>query len=318
MKPTVKTIIQVSVLIICAFFISAYFINNKEELKLVFELNPTYLIGLAFLNSCIHIFLTLEIYYLLKQLGLKNINLLEWFNIYSSTRFLNIHFAQAGNLYRSVQLKNKYNFSYTKTIAFLFLFSMLQIVFSILFAIFVTTFLTEPVYFKGIPLNLILIGVLATLLILTRVFLNIMGGVNMPQQKMMKINEFARNFVDSIMLILKDPKFMVVILFFNVLVFGLTTLQVFFSMKMVGIHLTLLQSSLFIIITLFSGLVSITPANLGITEFVYGFLTQYIGSTLGKGIIVAGVMRIINYVVILGFAAVCYLLAQPLKSHQNK
>lgn len=314
-KSFFKSIIRILILILCIGLIIQYFYKNNTDLALITQLNNFDLIRLIIINALIHICVGIEIYFLLRKLNLKKLPWIEWFNIYSATRFLNIHIAQGGNLYRSVQLKNNYNFSYTKTIAFLFLFSILQIIYSIILALIIITFFAEPILIKGIPLNLLLIYALIGSLLLTMLFLKIMKYVNFKHPKLIRINEFTQNFVSSIMLILKDPKFMLLIIFFNGLIFFLTALQVLYSMEIVGIKLSLLQASIFIIFTLFSGLVNITPANLGITEFVYGFSAQYFGSTLGKGVIAAGIMRIINYVVIMIFAVVCYGLAKLIKKH---
>ena len=69
--------------------------------------------------------------------------------------------------------------------------------------------------------------------------------------------------------------------------------------------LNLFQTLLFTIVLFLSRSVNLTPGNIGLTELICGYFSQYLGATVGSGIIVSGIIRIVEYIM-LGLGTLCF------------
>lgn len=303
-----KKLLRLFFFCICLFIIFNYFRNNHAELSLIFNISPQNTARLSVINILIHITVGLQFYYFLKWLKIKPINLIDWYDIFSISRLINLHVTQGGNLYRGVQLKKNYNFSYTRTLILISLFSWFQIILSLALAAGVLLLYPLNIYLYGVHLSWYLC-ILSILLYSAPFAGNILVNKIFPDKEKYKglgakFDEFLSSFYDTI----KKPGIIFVMLFFNLVIFFFTVLQIHYAFKAIHINLNFGESTLFSAVSLLSALINITPANLGVTELVYGSLNKFLGNSLGEGVIASGILRVINYFVLIFSILFCRLV----------
>ena len=80
------------------------------------------------------------------------------------------------------------------------------------------------------------------------------------------------------------------------------------SFLAIHIQTDVVKSALFTLTLILSRTINIIPGNIGLTELICGCMSQSLGETLGSGVIVSGIFRVIEYVTM----AVCAgLLSMP-------
>jgi len=89
--------------------------------------------------------------------------------------------------------------------------------------------------------------------------------------------------------------------FITALLFALSMYVLFHSMSS---ELSFTNVFLFTNIFLLSRLVNIVPGNIGVTELICGYTSDWLGGTLGSGLIVAGVFRVLNYFLSIFFGVI--------------
>lgn len=295
---------QYIVLLFCAGIILRYFWQRQEELEQILHLNPADLAVMTLMSILIHILMGYKMLFILRKLGLKEIGYVSWFGVFSWSRFLNFHILQGGNIYRGVRLKQDYTFSYTNSLGMIAIFAW----FDAVFILFVSFFMV-----MGLDRELSLIGInAATLLAFLLFFLTagpfVCRGIfrklrsRSPRIAWLygKLMHLADSLTDSI----RDGHAVISLFSLSFLTFILFVWQISVAFAAIGTKMELAEVVVFAAITLLSGIVNITPSNIGVIEVTYGYLSQILGKTMGSGIIACGILRILGYIIVLIFSVV--------------
>lgn len=301
-RKNLKVAFQIFLVAICTIFIFKYFSDHFAELKQIsaissFDLGVVFLLALA-----IHYFTTFKIFIILKKLDITGITFDRWFRIFSLSRFLGSHLSQGGNLYRTVKLKQEFNFSYTNSIGVMIVLTWLDAIFICLIAIGILSFLRVDLSFGRI--NVIqLLGAGVLFLGAAPFFANFIlrccyrrsAAAKWLHQKIETLGNSFQKSVQDIPLLIK-------MFLLSAMVFFLHTMIVFviFGALLSPVHFS--EATVLTVLTLLSAVVNITPNNIGITEVFYGFLAKNFGSNFGSGIIACGLSRLVFYIVFLFFA----------------
>jgi len=294
-KSALKKFIQYTILTIIAFFIYRYFQNNREELKQIIHIKPKYILFMGVSYALILLALSYKMFLILRSYGLKDISLIDWFKIYLTSRILNTHITQSGNIYRTVKLKKDYQFPYTESIGVLTLFTWLELLFILVTSLVFLNILDRE-YLHNNPLilwfHLVTISSIALAPFMARfIFSQIKINNKTLQWVNHKLSEVAQNFTES----LKDKVLLIQFTLISMISFVLIIATVYTSFLSIGIKLPITSVILFTVLNQLSGLFIITPGNLGVTEIFFGYLSKLLGNSMGQGILVSAILRVILY-----------------------
>ncbi len=292
---SVKKIVNRVFLILCFIFIIKYFLQYKEELLFVTRLKTGDIVVLCFLMISIHIVSSLKWFSIFKHMNVTHISFKEWFKLLTLSRFLNLHFLQAGNLYRSVQLKKQYDLPYARSLSLITIFTWFNLNFSLIFSIFIIQGFDKPVLFHY-PAITVLTILLVINILLPIIFKIFFKSIKEEKRETSwfygRINVFLDDFTECS----QDLKLIFHFLILSMITYSLLFSCIFVTFKSIGALTTISNVALFSNLMIINNLIMITPSNLGVTEVLFGALSDQVGNTIGVGIVVAGIFRIINYI----------------------
>jgi len=293
-----KKIIQFSLITLFLLLIIKYFAHHKDEFYMLKNIRLKSIIQLFVISLVINIAYAINILLVLKKIGLKSIGYLDWFKIYVIARYLNLHITQGKSLYLGYKLKKDYGFSYTKsisTITFLTWFYSFTTLFlcCLLIGLKSNSALAKDQYFFLILMLITLATFLAPFL-----FRIIFTRFNFKQRPLKWLEEKINDLLSEFHKSAKDPKLILATTSLIAFQFALYLLLISIGFQALNLHLELSELSLFTVLLMVSKFINIVPGNIGVTEYLCGTLSESITGRLGDGIIMSGILRVVDYVLI--------------------
>jgi len=294
----IKFILQFIFIFICLSFIVRYFAANKNEFLLIKNISIVNALSLTVLFILTNLTASYKMLLILKNLGLKEIKFSKWFKIFAASRFINFHVTQGANLYRIAILKKYYNFSYPKGISMAIYFTWLEIVMILTATLIYTKLFTNDVDTAIVNIqNLLFLGII--LILVLPFLINRLFKIYNPQNKHLAwVKEKLVDIVGSIMLQIRNHQLIKNFTLLSIVSYFLCFAIVYLCFASINIHLRPSQIGMFTATLILSRTVYILPGNLGLAELICGALSQYMGTTLGSGVLVASLFRIMDYLII--------------------
>ena len=283
----------------CVSYIVYFLIKNKQDLKVVFDINPIYL-TLFFIFSILGQSLVAYRWRIvLHKCSGKTIAFFKWLRYFILGRFLNLIAPQLGNLYRSVALKKDYGITYTDYISSMASYTWMDTCLNLLFAWIVIAVVDIRLKIGQVSalaiVTLILIFAFIMPVIFEYLFSKKMFKRKFLKWAQSKVHEVLTTALQNV----RDVNFIFKIISTAVLAFVYTIAMLYFCFKVFDITISLPALSLFYVIMRISNLVIITPGNIGLREIAYGIIGSQIGISMTEGIIISIILRIVNNLVLL-------------------
>jgi len=236
----------------------------------------------------------------------------EWFGLSVVTTMGN-YLAPFGSgmLLRGVYLKKKYGFSYKNFITTL----ATSYLTSFLLYSFIGIMITIIIYYQYNLFNTIFF------LIFLITFLSCLGIMVLSPKIKNKKNKFLNKFeqiINNWKKMKKNYRLLIRLTlndFFSLLNYSI---RIFLAFYILGDKIPFISSVLISLVTLFSLIIGLTPASIGVKEALIAYSTTVIGKSFGLGIAVATIDRIIAliYVFFLG-GLFSYILLISLKNKND-
>ena len=233
-------------------------------------------------------------YIIMRELGLRSLGVWQWFRIYYVSRAMNFVIIQGANLYRILVLKRQYGFSLANSIGVTG-YIMWMNGLSVLCVAALTLPLVVPPSSKTVSLSVLVIVTVTVLPVLLT--LSLRRTLDRPAWERKALEPFAkviRFFNESYVKPLLNLK--VFALGVINLLFFAAAIHVGFAALEAGVSIpeTLLFSAVFVL----TRYVNIVPGNIGLAELVGGLTAEMLGTGFGAGLLVAGVIRVIELLLI--------------------
>jgi len=289
-----KKIIRLVLVVICIFYLARFFYINKDSLQITFALSSITVfsvISLAllhyFLNSC-------RFQIVLKKCSGTSISVTEWFKIFILGRLLNTFLPQAGNVYRSVQLKKDYDISYTNYISSLASFAWMDTSMNLIIATAVIAILNSGLTIGPFSawkiLTLLTIAVVA-FPVLTEVLL---GKINFKNKHLHWVHSKLSEVMTASVKNIRDKVYLLKIVFLGLAMLACTGALLHICFRIFNINLSLPTLAVFYALLKISHYVSLTPGNLGVQELAYGFLGEQMGIGMAQGVLASALIRVVG------------------------
>jgi len=300
--------IKAAFIAVCLLFIFRYFSEHREELRLIANLTVAQCVSLFIIFIVIQIIGSYKHLIILNNLGLRSITVFDWLKIFIISKFLNFHITQGANVYRSVHLKNTYDFPYTKSIGLITTFSWFELV--------ILLGLTAVMSVIGIPRGSAHDTLSAALFSLTVFFMGapfimkyILSKLTLSNDKLVWVHNKLKDLTEHVIEQVRNPRLVGLFFVASATIYALNILTVMVCVPTVDIQLGLPELSVLATTLRLSRLFNLVPGNVGLTEIFCGYVGVYAGNSLGKGILISGLMRVFEYLTI-GAWALFLLLRQ--------
>ena len=299
MKPAaLKKFLSYILIAIALGIIFRHFLIYKEEIHRLTQISFQHQILLIFIYLLIHQLSTLKIFIFLKKLGLRDIKYLEWFKIFIVSRFANLHVTQGANIYRSIKLKKEYDFSYTKSVSLIAVFTWFECVIVLMVLAFILLGTNNHQTIKGINILSLTFGMIILFLALPFVSRYMLLRIQPRQEKLIWLRERIKELIETLIQSLHDYKLVLIITLISSMTFCILSGWIYICFDAIGTKANLTFVAIFTTMIIFSRAFNIVPGNIGLRELLCGYLGQAFGWGISPGIIVSGIIRIVEYLTI--------------------
>jgi len=285
----------VALIVFCFVLIVRYFAAHQYEVELITNINLSYTGTLVGLIIILNIVVCYKFYIILKAMAIKGLKFYEWVKIFIISRFLNFHITQGANIYRTIKLKKEYNFSYTRAMSMMVFCTWVELLSLFIFFVIVLTVFQHALILAGTNVLVILILVIIILGFMPFAFNSVLKHVNKRivlffwiQNKLENLSQVVVQNIRNVNLLIK----LIGLTFVSLIVY---TIAVDISFKAIDINLNLAQALIFTVVLLLSRTLNLVPGNIGLAEVVCGYLAESLGMSLGSGVVISGIFRILNY-----------------------
>ncbi len=306
MKPILKNIFYITFILILIVLFLLLIVNNKEDITRLTEIKPAYIFIIVVL-------ILLELYInglLLNIMTLPfniKLSIREWLNLAVITTLGNyLTFFKGGSSTKAVYLKKKHNLNFSDFFASNAASYIISIfIYGIIGSLFIILFSRAD---NAVNIILLLIFLIMAISPLVAIFY-------FPKFRESN-NKFFNFFIRIISgwnLLRKNKKFMLSYSFFAIILFFIAVLKFYFIFSALSYNITFIDSMFIALLSTISGLISITPASLGIRESIVAISTEIIDIGLKAGIYASALDRALTILVLLLIGPIsAYLLFRRL------
>lgn len=245
------------------------------------------------------------VYVVLIELGLKNLGPVGWIRIYFVSRLVNFVVIQGGNLYRLIILKKKYDFSYTNSIGVTAFLIWINAFVALLLSVIALATFRERLDLYGVSLLAWSMALMfaAGLVPLIAVFsVRMLRAAALDDFRITRhVISIAEFFTDSV----RKGGFFAKVTALSATHYCLFVGVNYVCFQAIGEPLDLPVVCIFTTAFVFTRYINVVPGNLGVSELVGGLISEQLGVGFGNGLIVTGIVRIVEVLMIL-LAALIY------------
>jgi hypothetical protein len=295
-----RKIIKSTVLLVSIAYIFRFFYKNWGTIEIGFSFDKTIIFSIIVLTLSTFITYAYRFKIILAKCSGTSLPFWAWFRIVILGRFLNLIFAQMGNVYRGVELKKIHKITYTDYISSFVSFAWMDMCLNLAIAELVIL-LYNPgmkIYNQNIA-SIILLMLLV--IFLSPIFAKItLQNLFFKQYKWSlrlssKLEEVLTVTLDN----LKDIRYLIQFTILGLAVLVQTLAAYFLLFLIFEIKLYFTALIIFYTLLRFSAFVVITPGNMGIQEIAFGFLGEQMGIGMAQGMVISFTGRFINTLIII-------------------
>jgi uncharacterized membrane protein YbhN (UPF0104 family) len=268
--------------------------GDRETLRRVASTPPRTLAVLAVLCAASQGLLSLRLSLAVAQAGGAGVPQRVWLRLIAVGQLLNLIAPQLGGVYRAVALKREHGVPYGSYASGLLVFAWLDLVLGALLAS-VAIFVLQPgLQLGAMPVLPVLIAAVATLAVAPFAAGRLLSLYPGRQSFVARARAKAATVFIGVGAALKAPAFLLRYLLLTVVVTLEQVTTIWLLFRALGADLPLSTLLLFQVAFKVSTQVALTPANLGITELLFGLLSYAADFTLEQGIAVSLLYRAVS------------------------
>ena len=293
--PSLASVIKWLILAVVLVLLINYIIRHSQEFHFLKKIRLDYIIPIFLLNILCQ-FLSYYRFDMMLTYVSHRIPRYTVFKYFIFGRFINKFIPHGGSVYRAIMFKKSDGLSYNKYIASNVSFDWLNLIYSTLFGVLVVGLYDPRLKAFSIPLLPLLVVVLVLLAFAFPLAKTVVTHVNRRLSAgsfQRRTHELAR-IIDRVLDVLKNRP----IFFSNSVIIALLIVSSLISylllFKSIGVDANLAVLLVYLIILRFFRVMRITPANLGIREFLLGLLSYSLGTGAAEGIAVSIMMRLVT------------------------
>jgi uncharacterized protein (TIRG00374 family) len=297
----IETVIYIFTLLGIAIFIYI----KRGEFSVFLQINPTYLLLLLIIHF-IPVYILAYIFKINISIFNLRLNFKEWFGItVSNTMYNYILPFRGGMALKGLYLKRQYAFPYSKYLAYLSGFLLINFILSAFLAVLTGTIIRFFSGLKEINQTLyFLVIIFFIILVFVAYFLQYKNLTKVTFRKYKKILKYINNILSGLHYFKTNPK-QVKLLFvlqgFFIIAMGV---RLFFAYTFLGIEVSIIKLIFIQSVVTFTRLIAITPGNIGIKEGIIGLSSSLLGISPEEALLGAVLDRVVAMIVVFALGAV--------------
>jgi len=291
-------VIKGAILVVVMVLLIDYLIAHSSEFRALGRIKLEYLLPVALLSGFTLLLASIRFRLFLTQIS-HRIPFYTVLKYYIYGRFLNRFLPFGGSVYRAIMLKKTDGVSYKKYVASNLAFDWLNMVYSTLLGVIVIAVYDPSLRIGFIPLLPFFSAALVLLILASPIAKAGIALINrlVSAPSVRKRMEDTEEIVETVTNVLKNRAVFTGSSAIITLILASTLISYHLLFKSIGIDTDFAVLLIYLIVLRFVRVIRITPANLGIREFLLGFLTFSLGTGTAEGVMVSLLMRLVTLLV---------------------
>ncbi len=273
----------------------------SADISSIWSLSPLDLLLIGIWSFVSYSAYAYAVYVMLISAGLKNVGPFGWLRIYFVSRVANFLVIQGGNVFRLVLLKKKYNFPYTNSLGITVFLVWVNALIALLASFFFLIGNEFDVAAVGLELSswvllfslALLVGPMLVVRLINSYRTAAFWNFRIPQL----IANVSRYFTD----ITKDSSLIGKTIYLSSIHFFFFAGVNYLAFYAIGYPIGIAETCFFTTAFVFTRYVNIVPGNIGLSELVGGLVAEQLGIGFGNGLLVSGIVRMIEILMIMIF-----------------
>ncbi len=294
-----KAALQLSLVAVFVLLIVHFLNVYSADISSIWLLSPLDLLLIGIWSFVSYSAYAYAVYAMLIHAGLKGVSPFGWLRIYFVSRVANFLVIQGGNVFRLILLKKKYNFSYTNSLGITVFLVWVNALIALLASLFFLIGNEKNVVAVGLDLSswvllfslTLLTGPVLVVRLINRYRTAAFWNFRVPQL----IANVSIYFTD----ITKDSTLIGKTISLSSIHFFFFAGVNYFCFHAIGYPIGIAETCFFTTAFVFTRYINIVPGNLGLSELVGGLISEHLGIGFGNGLVVTGIVRIVELLMIL-------------------
>jgi|GEM_PF-92169 len=281
-----------------------YVVKNHEEFRFIFSLQAVYLLPVLVILSG-GLVLTGYHFYLVLTFISRPISFFTAFKYFILGGFINKFVPHGGGLFRLVMLKKDVDISYRDSLSTLISYGWLNALISVASGTLIIGFYDPLSRFRGVPVLGIFVVVLLVQLLLIPLLLLMVKKFppvkretsSVAQVKLPDIRSLGQvwgDILQRITVVMKNGPILLKSTVIILLNLGGTIGVIYLLFCSIDKPIGLTSAAILAVTMRLSSIVELTPGNLGIREFLLGFLAEGLGQGMAPGMTISMIWRLIG------------------------
>lgn len=290
----IKKILKTIILLLCAGFIARYFYRNWDSLQITFKINTITILSIIFFSLTTLLTYAFRFKIIMHKCSGINPPFWQWFNIVMLARFYNLFFAPTGNIYRGVELKRKFNISYTDYVSAGVSFTWMDLTFDLILSFFTIIFVRPDLVLFNFKAYHV-VGVIIVCIIIMPITANfVLRSIPVQKPFLVWVKSKLSQVISTTLNNMKDLRYVGKIIVWGLLVTIQTVFVYYLIFVSFNFKLHVPALMLFYSLLKISSAFLILPGNIGIQEIAFGFLSSEMGTGMAEGILISTFMRVLG------------------------
>lgn len=276
--------------------------RGGDELALLRRLDPLAALALVALQAVYLAVQSGRFHVVLVRLAEHPVGFWPWLRLFVIGRFLNLFIPQAGNVYRAVELKRRFDVGYTRFVAAFVNAPWIAMVLNFAFGALLLALLEPGARVAGVPLWLALtaatgaaaLGPWLVALLLPLVPRRFRAAAWLHAQ----LEDMLRVTLAS----LRDRTYLARVLAWTLAAFVQAVAMLWLTFVALDAPVGLAEAVAFYVLLQLATYVAITPGNLGIQELAFAALASGLGAEAVDGVLVSALTRVTGVVALVALA----------------
>jgi uncharacterized membrane protein YbhN (UPF0104 family) len=275
---------------------------RRDDLRTVAELRPGYLAAFLALQVVYLVVQSVRFYVVLVRFAERPVGLWPWTRLFVLGRFLNLFVPQAGNVYRAVELRRRFDVPVQSFLVAFVNAPWLAMILNFLFGGAAVGLLAPGATLAGWPLWVLLIA--ATLATTLAPIVALLTLPLLPERVRWaawlraRLAEMVRVTLQSV----QEPRYLARVAWWTLLAFVQASVMLWVGFVALGLPGGVAEAIAFYVLLQLATYVQVIPGNLGVQELAFAGLSAGFGASVADGVLVSTVVRVTGVIALVATA----------------
>jgi uncharacterized membrane protein YbhN (UPF0104 family) len=267
-------------------------LSREEDVSTLVALDPLYVVALLALQVVYLVVQSVRFHVVLVRFAGQPVGFWRWTKLFIIGRFLNLFIPQAGNVYRAVELRRRFDVRIQDFLVAFVNAPWLAMILNFLFGAILVGVLVPGVPVAGVPLWLLLLGATVATALAPLVALAILPLFPRRFKATAWLQARLREMVTVTFESLREARYLAWVTWWTFIAFVQASVMIGVGFYALGVPVGVAEAIAFYVLLQLTTYVQVTPGNLGFQELAFAALAAGFGASAADGVLVSTIVRV--------------------------